>query len=81
MLVWCYTTMNLFISTLCLNLGSYSIQISSQQLVPSLGKYVYYVSFVNDFSRNARIYLLKKKYDVCDIFKEFKALVANQIEK
>ena len=28
--------------------------------VPSLGKSVYYVSFIDDFSRNTWIYLLKK---------------------
>jgi hypothetical protein len=37
-------------------------------LVPSLGKYVYYVSFRDDFSRNAWIYFLKKKYEVFDKF-------------
>jgi transposase InsO family protein len=49
--------------------------------VPSLGKYVYYVSFIDDFSRNTWIYFLRKKYEVFDKFKEFKALVENQTEK
>jgi hypothetical protein len=49
--------------------------------VPSLGKYVYYVSFIDDFSRNTWIYFLRKKYEVFDRFKEFKALVENQTEK
>jgi hypothetical protein len=49
--------------------------------VPSLGKYVYYVSFIDDFSRKTWIYFLKKKFEVFDRFKEFKALVENQIEK
>jgi hypothetical protein len=49
--------------------------------VPSLGKYVYYVSFIDDLSRNTHIYFLMKKYEVFDRFKEFKALVENQIEK
>jgi hypothetical protein len=43
--------------------------------VPSLGKYVYYVSFIDDFSRNTWIYFLRKKSEVFDKFKEFKALV------
>ena len=30
--------------------------------VPLLGKSVYYVSFINDFSKNTWIYFLKKKY-------------------
>ena len=49
--------------------------------VPSLGKYVYYVSFIDDFSRNTWIYFLGKKYEEFDKFKEFKALVENQTEK
>jgi len=49
--------------------------------VPSLGKFVYYVSFIENFSRNTWIYFLKKKSKVFDRFKEFKALVENQIEK
>jgi len=34
--------------------------------VPSLGKYVYYVSFIDDFSRNTWIYFLKNKSEVFD---------------
>jgi transposase InsO family protein len=49
--------------------------------VPSLGKYLYYVSFIDEFSRNTWIYFLGNKYEVFDRFKEFKALVENQIEK
>jgi hypothetical protein len=45
--------------------------------VPSLGKSVYYVSFIDDFSRNTWIYFLRKKSEVFDKFKEFKALVEN----
>jgi transposase InsO family protein len=50
-------------------------------LVPSLGKSVYYVSFIDDFSRNTRIYFLRQKSEVFDRFKEFKALVENQTAK
>jgi transposase InsO family protein len=49
--------------------------------VPSLGKSMYYVSFIDDFSRNTWMYFLMKKYEVFDRFKEFKAIVENQIEK
>ena len=49
--------------------------------VPSLAKSVYYVSFIDDFSRNTWIYFLKRKSKVFDRFKEFKALVENQTEK
>jgi hypothetical protein len=50
-------------------------------LVPSLGKSVYCVSFIDDFSRNTWIYFLRNKSEVFDRFKEFKALVENQTEK
>ena len=30
--------------------------------VPSLGKYVYYFSFIDDFSRNTWIYFLRNKF-------------------
>jgi hypothetical protein len=49
--------------------------------VPSLGKSLYCVSFIDYFSRNTWIYFLRKKSDVFDKFKEFKALVENQIDK
>ena len=42
---------------------------------------MYYVSFINDFSRNTWIYFLKKKYDVFHRFKEFNSLVEKQTEK
>ena len=46
--------------------------------IPSLGGYLYYVSFINDFSRNTWLYFLKKKSEVFSKFKEYKALVENQ---
>ena len=48
--------------------------------VPSLGKSMYYVSFIDYFSRNTCIYLLQNKSKVFANFKEFKALVENQVE-
>ena len=41
---------------------------------------MYYVSFIDDFSRNTWIYFLRKKYEVFSKFKEFKALLENQLE-
>jgi hypothetical protein len=49
--------------------------------VPSLGKSFYCVSFIDYFSRNTWIYFLRNKSEVFDRFKEFKALVENQIDK
>jgi hypothetical protein len=37
--------------------------------------YVYYVSFIDEFSRKAWIYLLKTKGDLFSKFKEFKTLI------
>ena len=42
---------------------------------------MYYVSFIDELSMNTWIYFLRKKSEVFDEFKEFKALVENQIEK
>jgi hypothetical protein len=50
-------------------------------VVPSLGKYVYYVSFIDEFLRKTWIYFLRKKSEVFDRFKEFKPLVENQTKK
>ena len=49
--------------------------------IPSLGKSVYYVSFINDFSRNTWIHFLRKNSEVFGRFKEFKALLENHTEK
>ena len=47
----------------------------------SLSRYVYYVSFNDDFSRETWIYFLKNKDEVFSKFKEFKALIENHTEK
>ena len=47
----------------------------------SLSGYVYYVSFIDDFSPKTWIYFLKGKNEVFGKFKEFKALVENLFEK
>ena len=44
-------------------------------LVQSLGNSMYYVSFIDDFSRNTWIYFIKKKSEVFSKSKESKALV------
>jgi len=49
--------------------------------VPSVENFVYYVSFIDDLSRNTWIYFLRKKSKVFDRFKKFKDLVENEIEK
>ena len=47
----------------------------------SLSGYVYYVSFIDDFSRKTWIYFLKNKEEVFSKFKEFKSLIENHTEK
>ena len=47
----------------------------------SLSRYVYYVSFIDDFYRREWIYFMKKKDEVFNKFKEFKALIENHTEK
>ena len=47
----------------------------------SLSGYVYYVSFIDDFSRKTWIYFMKNKDEVFNKFKEFKSLVENHVEK
>jgi hypothetical protein len=48
--------------------------------IPSLSKFVFYVSLIDDFSRNTWIYFLRKKFKVFDKFKEFNGLVEKKIE-
>jgi hypothetical protein len=42
---------------------------------------MYYVSFIDEFLSNTWIYFLRKKYEVFDMFKEFKAIIENQTKK
>jgi hypothetical protein len=49
--------------------------------VPSLGGSLYYVSFIDYFSRKTWIYFLRKKLKVFDKLKEFKSLLENQTNK
>lgn len=52
--------------------------VCGPMLVPSLGDYMYYVIFIDDFSRKTWIYFLKSKDEVFGSFQELKALVENQ---
>lgn len=47
----------------------------------SIGGYLYYITFVDDFSRKTWIYFLKHKDEAFDMFKNFKALIENQSGK
>ena len=45
------------------------IDLFGTMSVPSLGKYMHYVSFIDEFSRNTWIYFLRNKYEVFHRFK------------
>jgi transposase InsO family protein len=47
----------------------------------SINGYVYYVSFIDDYSRKTWVYFLKSKDEVFSKFKEFKALIENLSER
>jgi transposase InsO family protein len=47
----------------------------------SINGYVYYVSFIDDYSRKTLVYFLKSKDEVFGKFKEFKALIENLSER
>jgi transposase InsO family protein len=47
----------------------------------SISRYVYYVSFIDDYSRKTWVYFLKSKDEVFSKFKEFKALIENLSER
>jgi hypothetical protein len=51
--------------------------VCRQMIVLFLGNFIYYVLFINDYSRKTWIYLLKAKDEVFNKFQEFKALVEN----
>jgi hypothetical protein len=42
---------------------------------PSLGKSMYFLTFIDGFSRKTWVYFLKYKYEAFEIFHKFKALV------
>ena len=47
----------------------------------SLSRYAYYVSFIDDFSRETWVYFMKNKDEVFSKFKEFKSLIENHTKK
>jgi hypothetical protein len=51
--------------------------VCKHMIVPSLGNFVYYVIFIDDYSCKTWIYFLKAKDEVFSKFQEFKALVEN----
>jgi len=55
--------------------------VSGMMTVNSLGGYLYYLTFIDDYSCKTWIYFLKKKDEVFTWFRHFKAIIENQSEK
>lgn len=47
----------------------------------SLGGNKYYVSFIDDYSRMTKVYMIKNKSQVFDCFVNYKSLVENQLDR
>jgi len=47
----------------------------------SVGRYSYYVSFIDDYSKYTWIYLLKRKSDVLQAFQNFQSLVERKFNR
>lgn len=47
----------------------------------SLGSYLHYIIFVDDFPYKSWIFFLKHKDQAFDMFKDFKVLIENQTRK
>ena len=45
------------------------------------GGYEYFITFTNDYSRYGYVYLMKRKSEAFEKFKEFRAKVENQLGK
>lgn len=59
------------------------LAINEKQLfrVKTFSGYDYFVTFIDDISRKVRIYTLKSKGNVLDIFKDFHVAFEREIEK
>ena len=48
---------------------------------PNLTSNVYFMSFIDDYTRKTWVYLLKQKSQAFDVFKSFKAMPKKEINK
>ena len=48
--------------------------VCGKMSTPAIGNFLYYTTFIDDFSRKTWIYFLKTKDEVFNTFREFKAL-------
>ncbi len=47
--------------------------------VESISRQKYFIMFINDYSRTCAVYFLRQKSEVFDKFKEFEAMVTNDV--
>ena len=49
--------------------------------IQAWGGYEYFITFTDDYSRFGYVYLMKRKFETFEKFKEFRAEVKNQLGK
>ena len=49
--------------------------------IQARGGYEYFLTFANDYSRYSHVYLLRRRSDSFEKFKEYRTLVENQLDK
>ena len=49
--------------------------------VDSIGGSIYFVTFIDDYSKWCEVYFIKKKTEVTEMFKEYKNFVENKTGK
>ena len=62
-------------------LGLIHSDVCGPSNVQARGGYEYFVTFIDDYSRYGYAYLMQRKYETFDKFKEFKAKVEKQLGK
>ena len=55
--------------------------ICGEMSIPTKSQKVYFITFIDDYSRYGYVYLLKHKSEGFDAFKIFKTKVENQLNK
>ena len=50
-------------------------------LKPLLYHIIYFITFIDDYSRNNWVYILKHRSETFDVFKKSKALIENEYGK
>ena len=49
--------------------------------IPTINRHKYFISFIDDFSRYSYVYLIREKYEALDVFKIYKVVVENQLNR